>query len=105
MFRSWRIAQIVSFIFCTTLSQARVTRITISQTLPVFAGQSFGKVGPYELLRGAVTAEIDPSDPRNRVITDIELAPRNSAGKVTYTSTFSILKPVDLTKASGILIY
>jgi hypothetical protein len=40
----------------------------------------------------------------DRLTTDIQLAPRNSDGKVMYTSTFSILKPVDMTKAGSILI-
>ena len=105
MFRGGTAATIVAFVFCTASLPARVTRITISKTLPVFGGQSFGKVGTYEIMRGTVTGEIDPSDRRNSLITDIQLAPRNSSGKVTYTSTFSILKPVDMTKASGILIY
>lgn len=89
----------------TTCLHARVTHITINKTSPVFGGQSFDKVGPYEIVRGVITGELDPSDRRNGVITDIQLAPRNSSGKVVYTSTFSILKPVDLSKASGILIY
>jgi len=39
------------------------------------------------------------------VITDIQLAPRNANGKVAYTAAFSILKPVDLSKANGDLVY
>src|SRR5262245_45459308 len=45
-----------------------------------FGGLSFGGVGQYEKLRGTATGELDPNDPRNKVIADIELAPRNSAG-------------------------
>jgi hypothetical protein len=99
------IALTASFLLATASLHARVTRISIATASPVFGGQSFGKVGPYEIVRGTVVGEIDPSDRRNSVITDIQLAPRNSSGKVVYTSTFSILKPVDMTKASGILIY
>ena len=80
---------------------ARVTKITIQTTTPV---ANTGPVGPYEQLRGQAEGEIDPLDRRNAVITDIALAPRNANGKVTYTTQFSLLKPVDMTKGGGILM-
>jgi hypothetical protein len=87
-------------------SEARVTRITISNTTsPVFNGRTFGEVGTYEEIRGTATGEIDPLDPRNAVITDIHQAPHNANGKVEYTATFTMLKPVDMSKASGVLVY
>jgi Alpha/beta hydrolase domain len=86
-------------------SEARVTRITIRSTTPAFNGQTFGDVGTYEEVRGTATGELDPLDPRNAVITDIHQAPRNANGKVEYTATFSMLKPVDMSKASGVMVY
>ena len=85
--------------------QARITKITIDSTTPVQNGQAFGSAGPYELLRGTASGEIDPADRRNAGITDIEFAPRTPGGKVAYTTQFSIHKPVDLSKASGVMIY
>lgn len=62
--------------------------------------------GPaYELLRGHFTGEVDPGDPRNAIITDLALAPRNARGRVEYRATFAIAKPVSLQEASGVLIY
>jgi len=66
-------------------SQARVTKITIESSTPVQNGEVFGTVGAYELLRGTALGEIDPADRRNSGITDIQLAPKNANGKVTYT--------------------
>jgi hypothetical protein len=86
-------------------AQAKITQITISKTSPAFKGQTFGKVGSYELIKGTATGELDPADRRNALITDIQFAPRNANGKVPYTATFSILKPADLTKANGTLVY
>jgi hypothetical protein len=87
-------------------SEARVTRITISSTTsPAFNGQTFGGVGTYEEIRGTASGELDPLDPRNAVITDIHQAPRNANGNVEYTATFTMLKPVDMSKASGVLVY
>src|ERR1019366_1204942 len=44
-------------------------------------------------------------DPRNAIITDIQLAPRNVRGMVEYSATFAISKPVDLSHSSGVLFY
>ena len=60
---------------------------------------------PYEKLTGRFFGEIDPKHPGNAIITDIELAPRNAKGMVEYSATFTILKPVDMAKASGVLAY
>src|SRR5262245_59562709 len=86
-------------------SEARVTSIMINTRTPAFDGRTFGDVGAYEQLRGTVSGELDPHGRRNAVITDIDLAPRNARGKVEYTATFTLLKPLDMSKASGILAY
>jgi hypothetical protein len=86
-------------------AHARVTRITITKTDPAFRGQVFGGAGAYEIVKGTVTGELDPADRRNALITDIQFAPRNAAGKVSYTTTFTVLKPADMSKANGTLVY
>jgi hypothetical protein len=67
--------------------------------------KAFGKAGQYEILSGHFTGELDPKDPHNQIINDIQLAVRNSRGLVEYTGTFAIAKPVDMSKASGVLLY
>jgi hypothetical protein len=94
-----------SLCIAASVANARVVKITIDSTTPVSNGDSFGNVGPYELLRGTAYGEIDPADRRNSLITDITLAPKNAAGKVEYKTQFAIHKPVDMTKASGVLVY
>ncbi|WP_244788651.1 alpha/beta hydrolase domain-containing protein [Cupriavidus pauculus] len=69
-----------------------------------FAG-TYGSVGQYEQLTGTVSGEIDPKDPRNAVIQDLALAPVNANGMVEYTADFVMLKPKDMSKASGVLRY
>src|SRR5438445_466805 len=86
-------------------SDARVTKITIISTTPAFSGRVFGDVGAYEQVRGTASGELDPLSRHNAVITDINLAPRNANGKVTYTATFTLLKPVHMEMASGVLVY
>ncbi len=95
----------VAVIFGVGAAQARVAQITISKTTPAFKGQIFGNAGAYEIVKGTAAGELDPADRHNAVITDIQFAPRNANGKVPYTTTFTILKPVDMAKANGILVY
>jgi hypothetical protein len=87
-------------VVCTALSasvDAHVVRLAITKVEP--AGEN------HERISGKVHGEVDPADPKNAVITDIELAPRNERGKVEYVATFSLVKPRDMSKASGVLLY
>jgi hypothetical protein len=88
----------------TTGAEARVTRIVVEKkTSPAFDGQAFGSAGQYETLTGKAFGEIDPKDPHNAIITDIQLAPKNTRGMVEYQATFQIVKPVDMSKASHLM--
>ncbi|HYR19665.1 MAG TPA: alpha/beta hydrolase domain-containing protein [Myxococcales bacterium] len=91
-------------------SHAKVTKIEIVSRGPSCIAQaplpplcSFGDVGEYEAIAGFATGELDPKDPRNAIIQDVQLAPRNSSGKVEYTASFQLLKPVNMSKASGLM--
>ena len=76
----------------SSAAQAEVKRIVIDRKVsPAFDGKSFGSVGQYETLAGRAFGELDPSDPHNRLITDIQLAPRNASGKVEYVATFFLV--------------
>ncbi|MDP9169659.1 MAG: hypothetical protein M3N54_03485, partial [Acidobacteriota bacterium] len=92
-------------LFATCL-EARVMRIVVEQReSPAFQGRSFGRARTYETLSGHFFGEVDPKDPHNAIITDLQLAPRNARGMVEYSATFSISRPTDPTKASGVLFY
>ena len=85
-------------------AQARVTRIVIdTKVSPAFDGASFGSAGQYETLAGRAFGELDPNDPRNAIIQDILLAPRNARGMVEYTASFHLAKPIDMSKSSRLL--
>ncbi|WP_157267340.1 alpha/beta hydrolase domain-containing protein [Azohydromonas aeria] len=66
---------------------------------------TYGSVGAYEKLTGVISGEVDPKDPKNAVIQDLELAPVNARGLVEYQTEFVMLKPKDMSKASGVLRY
>ena len=80
------------------ITEARVTRIEIAKVERVespSAGAQNVRTPPYERMSGKFYGELDPADPKNALITDIQLAPRNARGKVEYVGTFSLMKPVD----------
>ncbi|MBV8732168.1 MAG: hypothetical protein JO336_20360 [Acidobacteriia bacterium] len=90
----------------TFLAEARITRIVIERReSPAYRGQSFGEIGRYEWLRGHAYGELDPKNPLNAIITDLEFAARNARGMVEYSATFTLANPVDLAKASGVFFY
>lgn len=86
-------------------ADARVTRIDLGPPTSPFGNTNFGAVGQYEQIDGVAYGEIDPREPLNAVIQDIDLAPRNARGNVEYTTTVSILKPVDQTRGNHTMLF
>ena len=82
-------------------SDARVTRIVVDRT-QALAGQTAGET-PYETITGRAFGELDPGDRHNDEITDLSHAQRNANRKVEYVASFFIVKPVDLSKSSGLM--
>ena len=86
--------------------EARITKIDIQGTeSPANNGQSFGAAGQYERVFGRAYGELNPNDAHNEIIVDLKLAPRNAKGMVEYNMTFSIQKPIDMSKTNGVLFY
>src|SRR5438093_5531452 len=82
-------------------AEARIIKIEITdKESPALGGKTFWDVGAYEKLRGKAYGEVDPADPRNALITDIQLAPRSANGKVLYSMDIVILKPIDMSKGN-----
>src|SRR5437588_3353058 len=89
-------------------AEARITRVEIDATRsqsPTFGGYTWPGVGQYEKIVGKAYGEVNPHDRQNRVIVDIELAPRNARGNVEYAFDFYIHKPVDLEKGARRMMY
>ncbi|HUB33171.1 MAG TPA: alpha/beta hydrolase domain-containing protein [Bryobacteraceae bacterium] len=101
-----RIVSAAALLLAAAGLQARVTRIVVEQReSPAFGGKQFGQAGPYEILRGHFYGEIDPRDPHNSIIMDLQFAPRNARGMVEYSATFAIARPIDMTKSNRVLYY
>jgi hypothetical protein len=86
-------------------AQARVTRIEIVRSEPFAGGESFGSVGAYQKIVGRFHGELDPAQALNAGIVDLDKAPRNTRGQVEYSADFYILRPADLAKGNGALLY
>jgi hypothetical protein len=99
-----RPSRILSIAACAvaaaSTAAAEVVKLTVEHRQP-FANPT----QPYEKVIGRFFGELDPRLPQNAVITDIGLAPRNARGMVEYSATFAILKPADMSKATGVLVY
>jgi hypothetical protein len=92
---------------CLGASSARgeVVALEILKREAFAGGQSFGMVGPYEQLTAVARFAIDPKDDRNRVIVDLDLAPRNDDGKVEFVADVVILTPKNPAKGNGAIFY
>lgn len=68
-------------------------------------GHEFGDVGAYELLSGTVEFLADPLASDLATVVDLDKAPRNPQGLVSYRSGFSLLKPMDLARGNKRLFF
>ncbi|HND50996.1 MAG TPA: alpha/beta hydrolase domain-containing protein [Pirellulaceae bacterium] len=86
-------------------ARAEVTKLEIRSRTPYADGRKFGEVGAYETLRGKAYFAVDPQVAANRTVIDLELAPRNAAGKVEFSTDVEILAPVEPKRGRGALLY
>jgi hypothetical protein len=84
---------------------SEVERIEITSRSLFADGLIYGDVGAYEKIRGELFYAVDPENPANAKIVDLELARRGEDGLVRFRGDFILLKPVDLAKGNGRLLY
>ena len=89
----------------TEVVEARVVRLVVERTTPYADGRSFGDAGTFERLEGTVYMEVDPDDPRNAVVVNLDRAPRNADGLVEFSAPFVIIKPVDMARGNQKVLY
>jgi hypothetical protein len=86
-------------------ASARVERIEILSRQAFAAGTEFSHAGAYEKLRGRALFALDPDAAANGPIADLKLAPRNNRGLVEFSAEFLVLRPADVTRRNGTLLY
>jgi len=98
-------AALCALVFAATPAAARLTEINATAVEPFADGHAFGTAGAYERVKGTFKGELDPADPRNQVIVNLDKAPRNAAGRVEYEADFFMLRPADGARGNRKIIY
>ena len=98
-------SSLCALVFIALPAGARLTEINTVAVEPFANGAAFGQTGAYERVRGTFKGELDPADARNKVIVNIDKAPRNARGLVEYEADFFIMRPVDGARGNHKLIY
>jgi hypothetical protein len=99
------LAAVVATVLLPVHVRAEVSRVEITVRRDVAGGRSFSSTGPYEQIAGKLYFAIDPANKRNRVIADLDKAPKNAAGKIEMSADLVILKPRDPSKGNGIALF
>ena len=68
-----------------TTARAEVTSVDVTSRTDLGSG--------YEQVVGRLHFAVDPKNPRNAVIVDLDKAPRNAAGRVEFVADFSLQRP------------
>jgi hypothetical protein len=58
----------------------------------------------YEEVIATIHFAIDPDDPRNRVIADLDGAPVDASGRVEFSADLHVLRPKDASRANGVAL-
>jgi hypothetical protein len=72
---------------------------------PAFEGRTFGSVGTYDRIVARATIAVDPVNPHNTIIVDLERAPRNAQGAVEAVADVEILRPTVAANGNRRLFY
>lgn len=73
-----------------------ITKIVISARERLADGYEFPVTGAYERFIGKAYGEVDPNSLLNKMIVNLDKAPRHQHGTVEYWTDIYILKPVDM---------
>ncbi len=84
---------------------ATIVEVRFNPPEPYAEGRQFGAVGTYVRITGVVRGELDPKNPHNSVIVNLDKAPRNARDMVEYEADVYILRPADPQKGSGVLLF
>jgi hypothetical protein len=76
-------------LFVSAAASAEVTRLDVTSRSDVSGYPS------YERIAGRIVFSVNPADPRNAVIVDLDKAPRAANGRVEFTADFAMLRPKD----------
>jgi hypothetical protein len=84
---------------------ARVLRVEITSRVDINNGKPFGLAGPYEKIQGRIYFTVNPDNIHNRQIVDLDKAVRDAQGEVEFSADFYLLRPKDMSKGNGAVLF
>lgn len=78
-----------------------VVAVDIKSRKPYADGAAFGATGDYERIDGVLGFAVEPGNPANSAIVDLEYAPVDEAGCVRFESDFTLVAPRDTARGNG----
>src|SRR5580698_1296019 len=93
------------FLLIAAGADAHVTRVEIISRTDVLDGRTFGLAGAYEKIVGRVYFAVNPENLHNKLIVDLDKAPRNTQGEVEFSADLYLLKPKDMNKGNGSVLF
>jgi hypothetical protein len=100
------LALIITAVGIAVPAAAKVVKLEVLRVeSPAFEARAFGKVGTYDRIIARATVAVEPTDPRNAVIADIDRAPLNADGLVEGVADVEILAPTIAANGNRLLIY
>ena len=104
--RALRVLVPLALVACWSVTaRANVARIEVASRADVLNGKAWGNVGPYERMIGKVYFTVDPKNPHNKIIPNIDKAPHNAQGLVEYSTDIYIIAPKDQSKGNGVAFF
>jgi hypothetical protein len=86
---------LLAILCCVSIcAPAAVVRVEVLQ-------RSVVAESDYEQIIGKLHFEIDPKVPGNAIIADVDLAPTNAAGRVSFVADFRLWKPKNASRGNG----
>ncbi len=81
-----------------------VISVDVKDRQPYAGGKSFGNNGGYERIEGTISFGVDPENPANTSIVDLQHAPVDGSGRVSFESDFTLVAPSDQSAGNGRLV-
>ena len=107
LLRARFVALFYTFLLLISVSSAaaHVTRVEILSRADIQDGRTIGSAGAYEKIVCRVYFAVDPTNIHNRQIVDIDKAPRNANGEVEFSADLYLLRPKEMGKGNGAVLF
>ena len=91
-------------LFAAATAYADVERVEVKARRDVLGGRTFGAAGVYEAITGTVHIVVDPANAHDRIVPDLDRAPKDANGRVHASADFSLLTPKDRARGNHVLL-